>query len=187
MKETGPMTLYQSVDHQGWQAEDETWKGRQISALLHDFGFIPSSVADVGCGTGAVLAELSRLNPAMNVAGFDVAEIPIARARATYPHLPFSTGFSPIDEFEVKMLMDVVEHVRDCWELLEGARLTGYRLGFAPDAIVYYRYRSGLRQMARQCYAIGVNCERILRDFAFLGDGGNHHGDDARARRPGPA
>jgi glycosyltransferase involved in cell wall biosynthesis len=62
-------------------------------------------------------------------------------------------------------------------ELSWRAQLAGYRLGFAPDAVVHYRYRSGLRQTARQAYAIGVNCERILRDFAFLRDG-NHHGDN---------
>ena len=56
--------------------------------------------------------------------------------------------------------------------------LAGYRLGFAPDAVVYYRYRSGLWETARQAYAIGVNCEQILRDFTFLCDG-SHQGDHA--------
>lgn len=64
-------------------------------------------------------------------------------------------------------------------ELSWRAQLAGYRLGFAPDAVVYYRYRPGLRQTARQAYAIGVGCERILRDFAFLRDGGRRRGDDA--------
>jgi hypothetical protein len=62
-------------------------------------------------------------------------------------------------------------------ELSWRAQLAGYRLGFAPDAVVYYRYRSGLWPMARQAYTIGVNCEQLLRDFTFLRDG-KHHGDD---------
>jgi len=62
-------------------------------------------------------------------------------------------------------------------ELSWRAQLAGYRLGFAPDAVVYYRYRSGLRQTARQAYGIGIDCEKILRDFAFLRDG-KRHGDD---------
>jgi hypothetical protein len=57
-----------------------------------------------------------------------------------------------------------------------GAQLAGYRLGFARDAVVHYRYRSGIWQTARQAYKIGVNCERILRDFVFLRDG-DRHGD----------
>jgi glycosyltransferase involved in cell wall biosynthesis len=63
-------------------------------------------------------------------------------------------------------------------ELSWRAQLAGYRLGFAPHAVVYYRYRSGLRQTARQAYGIGVNCERLLRDFAVLRDSG-HHDDDS--------
>jgi glycosyltransferase involved in cell wall biosynthesis len=65
-------------------------------------------------------------------------------------------------------------------ELSWRAQLAGYRLGFAPDAVVYYRYRSSLRQTARQAYAIGVGCEKILGDFAFLRDG-THNGDENSA------
>jgi glycosyltransferase involved in cell wall biosynthesis len=53
-------------------------------------------------------------------------------------------------------------------ELSWRAQLAGYRLGFAPDAVVQYRYRTGLRETARQAYGIGVTGEKILRDFAFL-------------------
>jgi cellulose synthase/poly-beta-1,6-N-acetylglucosamine synthase-like glycosyltransferase len=55
-------------------------------------------------------------------------------------------------------------------ELSWRAQLAGYRLGFAPDAVVHYRYRPGLWQTARQAYKIGINCERILRDFGSLAD-----------------
>ena len=61
-------------------------------------------------------------------------------------------------------------------ELSWRAQLAGLRLGFAPDAVVYYRYRPGLWQTARQAYGIGVNCEHILHDYRFLRDGD----------RPGP-
>jgi glycosyltransferase involved in cell wall biosynthesis len=69
-------------------------------------------------------------------------------------------------------------------ELSWRAQLAGYRLGFAPDAVVYYRYRSGIRQMARQAYAIGVNCERILRDFAFLRNGDHRGNGDSTMDQP---
>jgi glycosyltransferase involved in cell wall biosynthesis len=59
-------------------------------------------------------------------------------------------------------------------ELSWRAQLAGYRLGFAPDAVVYYRYRSGIWQTARQAFAIGVHCEQILRDFAVLRGGIDH-------------
>ncbi|MEK6442231.1 glycosyltransferase [Pseudonocardia sp. T1-2H] len=56
------------------------------------------------------------------------------------------------------------EDVELCWR----AQVAGYRLGFAPDAVVRVRYRTGLRQTARQAWAVGINAERLLRDFAFL-------------------
>jgi cellulose synthase/poly-beta-1,6-N-acetylglucosamine synthase-like glycosyltransferase len=69
-------------------------------------------------------------------------------------------------------------------ELSWRAQLAGYRLGFAPDAVVYYRYRSGLWETARQAYAIGVNCEQILRDFTVLRDGSYHGDHSARVDQP---
>jgi glycosyltransferase involved in cell wall biosynthesis len=68
-------------------------------------------------------------------------------------------------------------------ELSWRAQLAGYRLGFAPDAVVYYRHRSGIGQMARQAYGIGVNCERILRDYAYLRSG-DHRGGDSTMDQP---
>jgi cellulose synthase/poly-beta-1,6-N-acetylglucosamine synthase-like glycosyltransferase len=56
------------------------------------------------------------------------------------------------------------EDVELCWR----AQVAGYRLGFAPDAVVRVRYRTGLRPTARQAWAIGINCERLLRDFGFV-------------------
>jgi glycosyltransferase involved in cell wall biosynthesis len=53
-----------------------------------------------------------------------------------------------------------------CWR----AQVAGYRLGFAPDAVVRYRYRTGVWQTARQAWRVGVNCEQLLHDFAFLRD-----------------
>ena len=56
------------------------------------------------------------------------------------------------------------EDVELCWR----AQVAGYRLGFAPDAVVRVRYRTGLRRTARQAWMIGINTERLLRDFAYL-------------------
>jgi glycosyltransferase involved in cell wall biosynthesis len=72
-------------------------------------------------------------------------------------------------------------------ELSWRAQLAGYRLGFAPDAVVYYRYRSGLWAMARQAYGIGVNCERLLCDFGFLRDGDHLEQDNSTMRRSSDA
>jgi len=45
------------------------------------------------------------------------------------------------------------------------AQLRGHRLGFAPEAVVRYRYRSDLRSWARQAYNGGRACAHLVTDF----------------------
>ena len=42
------------------------------------------------------------------------------------------------------------------------AQLAGFTLGFAPDAIVHYRYRSTIRGVARQAYLSGLDSARLI-------------------------
>lgn len=51
------------------------------------------------------------------------------------------------------------------------AQLAGYQLGFAPDAVMHYRYRTSLRSVARQAYAMGFESTLLYRDYAALGLG----------------
>jgi glycosyltransferase involved in cell wall biosynthesis len=49
------------------------------------------------------------------------------------------------------------------------AHLASYRVGFAPDAVIHYRYRRGLRALARQYYWYGLGEPRLYRDFRPVG------------------
>jgi glycosyltransferase involved in cell wall biosynthesis len=49
------------------------------------------------------------------------------------------------------------------------AQLVGYRLHFVDDAVIAYRYRSGLRATAKQEYRWGKADARLFRDFAAVG------------------
>lgn len=53
------------------------------------------------------------------------------------------------------------EDVELCWR----AQLAGRRFAFAPGAVMGYRYRTGLRDLARQYYAYGRMAPRLYRDF----------------------
>jgi glycosyltransferase involved in cell wall biosynthesis len=57
------------------------------------------------------------------------------------------------------------EDVEWSWRM----QLASYRLGFAPDAVVHYRYRTALRGVVRQGYALGIASVRLYRDFARHG------------------
>jgi 2-polyprenyl-3-methyl-5-hydroxy-6-metoxy-1,4-benzoquinol methylase len=88
-----------------------------------------STVLDVGCGGGWFSAALAR--EGFSVAGFDVAEEPVRRARARCAdlefhvvrgaELPFGAG-----TFAAAWMGEVLEHVQDGLELLaEVARVLG--------------------------------------------------------------
>jgi glycosyltransferase involved in cell wall biosynthesis len=49
------------------------------------------------------------------------------------------------------------------------AQLASYTLGFAPDAVVHYRYRGDLRGVARQAYLSGIDTARLARDYRIHG------------------
>ena len=49
------------------------------------------------------------------------------------------------------------------------AQLAGYHLGLAPGAIMHYRYRSTLKSVAKQSFAMGHEATLLYRDFARLG------------------
>ena len=45
------------------------------------------------------------------------------------------------------------------------AQLASFTLGYAPDAVVHYRYRSDARGIARQAYLSGLDSARLYRDY----------------------
>jgi glycosyltransferase involved in cell wall biosynthesis len=48
-------------------------------------------------------------------------------------------------------------------------QLASFTLGFEPDAVVHYRYRTSPRGVARQGYVSGVDGARLYRDYRRLG------------------
>jgi glycosyltransferase involved in cell wall biosynthesis len=104
--------------------------------------------------------------------------------RGSYPtnHLPVSLGFLPYaegaslgvraavfselgrwnEDYDVSCCCDDVEF---CWR----AQLAGYRLCFAPRAVMMYRYRASLPAFARQAYRYGFGEAQLYRDFRDRG------------------
>ena len=58
-----------------WHAEDSPWKAEQVARLLQERDLTPTSICDVGCGAGLVLASLAGLLPEpAELTGIDVSE-----------------------------------------------------------------------------------------------------------------
>jgi SAM-dependent methyltransferase len=108
-----------------WHVEDSAWKARQILRMLARHKIQPSRVAEVGCGAGEILRQLSLELPDALFTGFDVSPHAIERAktregdRLHFIHLDVRESDQ---EFDLLLVMDVIEHVEDCFGFLRGIR-----------------------------------------------------------------
>lgn len=113
-----------------WRALGAVGKADHVVALCRAAAETPGSTLDVGCGDGALLAELARRGFGGRRAGVEIAEPAAAIAREALgaaaeiglfdgSRLPFGDG-----EFELGVLSHVLEHVPDPAALLaETARV----------------------------------------------------------------
>jgi SAM-dependent methyltransferase len=81
----------------------------------------PASICDVGCGAGGVVAALGQRYPDAALAGFDASADAIDLARQSHPGVNFTVG-DVEGRYELALVMDVVEHVEDCFGLVRRLR-----------------------------------------------------------------
>jgi SAM-dependent methyltransferase len=109
----------------GWHAEDSPWKAQQVLRMLQQHHIRPHTVAEIGCGAGEILRQLSLNLPAAAFSGFDISAdaIRLARTRESDRVRFFNMDFrAHPDTFDVLLVMDVVEHVEDCFGFLRSIR-----------------------------------------------------------------
>lgn len=98
-----------------WHDEDGPWKAERIAALLTDHGVVEGTLCDIGCGTGGVIAALSRSLPDLRMTGYELSPQAVALARERHPDCDVRNEdvFSSGEHYDVAMLIDVFEHVED--------------------------------------------------------------------------
>jgi SAM-dependent methyltransferase len=104
-----------------WHAEDSPWKAQQCHELLTDLGVNPSSICDVGCGAGGVLAALRVHYPAVELVGYDISPTAIGLASAQHSGIRFTEG-DVVGRYDVMLVLDVIEHIEDCFGFTRGLR-----------------------------------------------------------------
>ena len=111
-----------SAKNPTWDIEDSPWKAGQVLRMMHTHKLSPSKIVEVGCGAGAVLAEIGKAFPQSKLYGFDVA--PDAAhfwPKYASSNIKFSVGdFFEHGEghYDLMLVLDVVEHVANPFEFL---------------------------------------------------------------------
>lgn len=110
-----------------WDSADAPWKALKVVQILRDNACKPSSLVEIGCGSGAVLSSLRASFPDTAMAGFDIA--PGAQRfwqQRSTEGIRFALGdYLDMDEPvpDAVLVLDVLEHLGNPWEFL--ARLRG--------------------------------------------------------------
>jgi len=106
--------------HPEWHSERAPWKAEIIVEMLRRNEISPSSIIDVGCGTGQVLHHVSTALPSLvSAIGLEPSpdapnQIPPGSIAKRQPiALCDSTAMA-----DVAMLIDVLEHVEDYYTIL---------------------------------------------------------------------
>ncbi len=107
--------------NKNWHEEDSAWKSRQILRILKDNGLQPGLIAEVGCGAGQILIELSKHYPSSRFFGYELSEdaYQICKSKSQ-ENVEFHLANILILEkrFDVLLCIDVFEHIENYIEFL---------------------------------------------------------------------
>jgi SAM-dependent methyltransferase len=111
-----------------WHLEDSAFKAKYVDLLVRRNGIPPARVCEIGCGAGGVLNDLHARWPGVEFVGYDISPQAHALSRQfEKPRLRFhlGDGLADSEPFDAVLVMDVVEHVEDCYDFLRRVRLKG--------------------------------------------------------------
>lgn len=112
-----------------WHSSDAPFKVNEVLKLLSEYPISINSICDIGCGTGEILVQLAKnLSPNIKMIGIDISldAISIAKAKETTQlHFECIDVTEKEDDFDVLLVMDVIEHLPNYFQFLENIRLKG--------------------------------------------------------------
>ena len=121
-----------------WHLEDASFKASQILKMLGRHPEVPlRTVCDIGAGAGGVLHELQHALPGDSTfVGYDVSpqahamSLQLANAECQFVQ---GDAFGDPRWFDLVLVMDVIEHVDDCFAFMRKAKAKGrYKLYHIP-------------------------------------------------------
>jgi SAM-dependent methyltransferase len=121
---------YLETTGQTWHSEDSPWKASQIFRIISKNDIHPKNIAEIGCGAGRILEELSKQSYLANVQfeGYDISSQAIELCKKIDSK---NCNFSCSDllgeenaqrHFDTLLVIDVFEHVPDYIGFVEKCR-----------------------------------------------------------------
>ncbi|MER8798510.1 class I SAM-dependent methyltransferase [Mesorhizobium sp. M0984] len=131
-------TIYETdeywSEHSTYHEGDAKFKATGCFDALQEAGLAPTTVLDIGCGSGKFLYELSEMLPTAEFLGVDVSPTPINRANSMHAkaNVKFEVGQASKIEgtFDLVTANDVIEHVDDYIGFLRDIRKIGRNFYF---------------------------------------------------------
>jgi SAM-dependent methyltransferase len=126
-----------------WHLEDSAFKARWIVSMLARHPEVKlNTICEIGCGAGGILAELQKmLSDHITFTGYDISpQAHALSARFSNRRCQFILGdaFADHSQYDLLLVMDVIEHIEDYFSLLRHVRQKGeWKLYHIPlDAYV---------------------------------------------------
>jgi SAM-dependent methyltransferase len=127
-------------NNQSWHQEDSAWKALQIEKIISKNISTISSIAEIGCGAGRILAELSKKELLNNAQfqGYDISPQAIDLSRQVESDkVCFKCedllAETNISYFDLLLVIDVFEHVPDYMGFLNKCRAKAkYKIYHVP-------------------------------------------------------
>jgi SAM-dependent methyltransferase len=124
--------------HPTWHVEESPWKARYAMRLLTRNRIVPQTICEVGCGAGEILRLLQQhMSESSRFYGYEISphayDMACQRANS---RLQFTLGDirdNPAARFDLILVMDVLEHMEDYFDLLRAIRpMSRYKLFHIP-------------------------------------------------------
>lgn len=117
-----------------WDSKDAKWKAAKLYKLLFDNRCQPSSIVEIGCGSGAILSAMRGYYPETSMAGYDIApEVRRFWKTAAEMDIHFEIAdYLSMDKPspDLILVLDVLEHLGNPWEFLARLRLCSKLVAF---------------------------------------------------------
>jgi 2-polyprenyl-3-methyl-5-hydroxy-6-metoxy-1,4-benzoquinol methylase len=105
-----------------FHVEDSSWKAQQIMRMVKLRNLKPRTVAEVGCGAGEILVQLSKHLPDSRFVGYELSPqaFELCKPRANERIDYFNTDLCELEEtvYDLVLCIDVFEHIEDYFTFL---------------------------------------------------------------------